>query len=64
MVDVMTTDEAAEFLGYAPMTLRQLRYRNRGPLSFKRGGRIVYLREDLEDFLAAQRRATTRGSNE
>ncbi|ORA20193.1 hypothetical protein BST14_02635 [Mycobacterium arosiense ATCC BAA-1401 = DSM 45069] len=60
-MDVLTTNEAAEMLGYSPWTLRQMRWENRGPLSYKRAGRVVYLKKDLETYLEYERRATTRG---
>ncbi|WP_373290085.1 helix-turn-helix transcriptional regulator [Longimycelium tulufanense] len=36
---LLTTAEAAEMLGVEPGTLRQWRYRNEGPVSFKVGRR-------------------------
>ncbi len=59
--DLLTVHEAADYLGYKPNTLRTWRQFNSGPTSFKRANRVVYRREDLDAWLAAQTATTMRG---
>jgi hypothetical protein len=51
---------AAEFLGVAPGTLVNWRVKGCGPAFYKLNGHIVvYLPEDLEAYLAGNRRQST-----
>ena len=47
----LTTDEAAEVLRTPVATLRYWRHLGKGPASFKLGRRVLYAREDVEQFL-------------
>ena len=62
MQDLMTTDEAAEFLDLHPATMATWRMtEGRGPRYFKVGQRNVrYRRSELERWLKAQERTGTR----
>ncbi len=56
---------AAEYLSRAvpvsPRTLDAWRAANRGPRSHKIGGRVFWLRSDLDQWLAAELSTTARG---
>ena len=56
---VLTTEEAAIYLGLSPQTLANWRVRGLGPVYLRLGSpgrpRIVYLPEDLDAFLRANR---------
>ena len=54
-LDRLTEAEAAELIGVAPKTLRNWRYNLSGP-EWIDVGRVIYLREDVEDFLESRRR--------
>lgn len=60
---VLTTKEAAVYLGLSDQTLANWRVRGRGPAYLRLGGagrpRIVYLPEDLDAFLRANRVQTS-----
>lgn len=59
--DYMNIQQAANYLGYAVGTLRNLRSHDQGPRSVKFAGRVHYSRADLDawrDWYAAQ---TARG---
>ena len=60
---VLTTEEAAVYLGLSRQTLANWRFHGRGPAYLRLGGagrpRIVYLPEDLDAFLRANRVKTT-----
>ena len=47
--------DAASFLGITQRTLQDWRLNRRGPAYIKRGRRVAYDRDDLEQFLAANR---------
>lgn len=51
----MTTQEVAAALRTPPETVRYWRHMNRGPKSFKIGRRVLYAREDVEQFIAEAR---------
>lgn len=59
----LTAEEAAIYLGLAHQTLANWRARGQGPAYVRLGGagrpRIVYLIEDLDAFLRANRVETT-----
>lgn len=51
--DLLTRDEAAQWLRVDAGTLRNWATRGRGPRFSRLIGRVVYRREDLEEFVAA-----------
>lgn len=61
----LTAEEAAVYLGLSRQTLANWRVRGLGPVYSRLGGtgrpRIVYLVEDLDAFLRANRVETTGG---
>lgn len=57
----LTSAQAAAELGITTSWFHQLRSTGRGPVSYKRAGRIYVLRSDLEAYLAAERQRTRRG---
>jgi predicted site-specific integrase-resolvase len=59
--DLLTVDEAAEILGVQKQRLYVLRCDGKGPLSFRRGNRLVYPKSGLDQYLAEERKSTTRG---
>lgn len=61
--DLLTVDEAAEILGVRKQRLYVLRWEGKGPLSFRRGNRLVYPRSGIDQYLADERRSTTRGGS-
>lgn len=65
--DLLDTNEAAVYLGgekrpFAPYTLRLWRVEERGPVYRKIGGKVRYLRSDLDKFIAEGFRTKTNGS--
>ncbi|GAA0423679.1 helix-turn-helix domain-containing protein [Streptomyces luteireticuli] len=61
---VLTTAEAALYLGSKPATLRKWRHRRCGPASFRVGGRVMYRLAALDAFLAECERADSRSNPE
>lgn len=53
--DLLTVDEAAELLRTPIGTLRYWRHLGVGPRGFRLGRRVVYRRDDLEQWVLAQR---------
>ena len=60
-LDLMSLDEAAEYLGMTPATLLYKRHRNEGPESHKLAGRVVYVKAEIDDFIRAELTRTARG---
>ena len=58
-MDLMTTEEAAEFLKLAPITLAKMRSEGRGPAYHKLGRAVRYKRADLIEYFEAGRRTST-----
>lgn len=50
---LLSTREAALYLALSPRTLEKWRTRGTGPVYARVGRRVVYRREDLDDFVAA-----------
>ena len=48
--DYFTTEEAAAYLRLQPSTLAVWRCRHKGPRYRKMGSRVIYLRNDLDDY--------------
>lgn len=51
--DMLTTQEAAQYLGLAPATLNKWRVYKTGPRFFKLGRAVRYRRDDLDAYLAS-----------
>lgn len=51
---LLSTPEAARHLALSPRTLEKWRTRGIGPAYARIGRRVVYRREDLDDFVAAR----------
>lgn len=52
---LLGTDEAAPIVGVSAQTLHDWRQADKGPPYLRVGRKIVYLREDLDAWLAARR---------
>lgn len=60
--DLLTLGEAAALMRTAEATLRYWRHCGTGPRSFKVGRRVMYRRQDVEQFLTeSYATATSRG---
>lgn len=56
---MLTSAEAAEYLGLTRATLSQLRFKDAGPAYYKPTERIVFYRKsDLDEWFEASRRET------
>ena len=55
----LETAAAAEILGLSPRTLRNWRVSGKGPRYSKRGARVFYAVEDLEEYDRGCRRLST-----
>ena len=55
----LSTHQAARLLGLSAKTLARYRVAGSGPVFHRFGGRIRYLREDLQAWAASRRRAST-----
>lgn len=54
----MTTDEVAATTRLASGTLRQWRHNRRGPASVRLGGKVLYRRSAVLDWIADEERAS------
>ena len=54
-----TTGEAGRYLRLAAQTLKRYRTTGEGPVYHLFGGRVRYLRDDLDDWAAKRRRVST-----
>ncbi|WP_370421985.1 helix-turn-helix transcriptional regulator [Streptomyces sp. QH1-20] len=61
---VLSTKQAAIYLGVAEATLRTWRHRRRGPRSFRIEGHVVYRRTALVAYLDACEAADSRSNSE
>ncbi|KAA0083266.1 DNA-binding protein [Mycolicibacterium sp. P9-64] len=59
--DLLTTREVAAELGVTVSAVYQARLSGRGPISYRRGKRLVFPRSELENYLSMQRLATIKG---
>jgi hypothetical protein len=57
--ELLTAQEAAEFLHLSPITLSHYRYQGRGPIYRKHGWRVYYTKADLVDWSEGQRWVST-----
>ena len=60
---LIRVEEAAVLLGVEPPTLYAWRARNKGPVSFRVLGKVVYQQQPLLEWLARQQAATCRGES-
>lgn len=61
MDNKLRTEAAARYVGLAPSTLAKMRVRGDGPPYSKAGSRVVvYDIDDIDEWLRATRRASTR----
>jgi len=60
-VEFLTAAQVSELTGLPQATLRYWRHANQGPASFRLGRRIMYRREEVMRWIAAQEQATARG---
>jgi predicted DNA-binding transcriptional regulator AlpA len=51
---MLSSKDAATFLGLSPSTLAKMRLNGNGPIYCKLGRRVLYRREDLEAWLASR----------
>ena len=56
----LNTLQAARIVGLSAKTLARYRVKGKGPVFLKLGGRVRYLRKDLDDWAHRRRRASTR----
>ena len=59
--DVLTVEEAADVLGVGVQRMYNLRNLGEGPVSYRRGRRLMYPRSGLAGFLARELQATLKG---
>ena len=57
--DLMTTAEAATYVGLSRRTLERYRVTGEGPTYLKNGGRVFYRQADLDQWLENNRRRST-----
>jgi predicted DNA-binding transcriptional regulator AlpA len=55
--DLLTTAEVAALMRTPVSTVRYWRHLGSGPRSFRLGRRVVYLRQDVQDWIIARRAA-------
>ncbi len=60
-MEILDTQQVSEWTGVPVGTLRYWRHANEGPPSFSLGRRVVYRRDHVALWIAAQERATQRG---
>lgn len=60
-MDLITTAEAAKLMRVAPGTVRYWRHIGYGPTGFRVGGRVLYDRTEVEQWLRDQRMAASTG---
>ena len=58
--DYLNTLQAARIVGLSTKTLARYRVKGKGPVFLRLGGRVRYLREDLDAWARSRRRASTR----
>ena len=56
----LTPLQAARIVGLSAKTLARYRVKGKGPVFAKLGGRVRYLREDVDAWVRSRRRASTR----
>ncbi|TAA11258.1 DNA-binding protein [Pseudoxanthomonas winnipegensis] len=51
MIERLTGNDAAKYLGLSKSTLEKMRHEGRGPRYLKIGGRVFYRRPDLDEYI-------------
>jgi len=59
--ELLTAREAAEVLGVTLKSIYQMRYLGIGPVSSRRGNRVVFRRSDIDAYFERERARTLRG---
>jgi hypothetical protein len=59
--ELLTVEEAADVLGVCVQRMYNLRHVRHGPVSYRRGRRLMYPRSGLVAFLAKELQATLKG---
>jgi len=59
MDKLLTSDQAAEVMCIAPVTLRKWRWEGKGPIFVKVGRKVAYRLSDIETWLHGQLRNST-----
>lgn len=59
--ELLTVEEAADVLGVSVQRMYNLRNLGHGPISYRRGRRLVYPRSALVAFLARELQGTLKG---
>jgi hypothetical protein len=59
--ELLTVEEAADVLGVSVQRMYNLRNLDNGPVSYRRGRRLVYPRSGLAAFLARELQSTLKG---
>lgn len=62
--ELLTVDEAADVLGVGVQRMYNLRNLGQGPVSYRRGRRLVYPRSGLVAFLARELQTTLKSGEE
>ena len=57
--DLLTTTQAARYVGLSPRTLERYRVTGEGPRYLKVGRRVLYTQADLDEWLARKVRRST-----
>lgn len=61
MRERLTLQQASEEYGIPVPTLRTYRALNKGPASFRLGGKVYYMRQELDRWCAEEMASTRRG---
>lgn len=59
-----TTKQAADYLNLSDLTLRKWRWEGKLPKFVKLGGKVLYRKQDLDDFIVQQIRISTSDTGE
>jgi Helix-turn-helix domain len=59
--ELLSVEDAADVLGVGVQRMYNLRNLGQGPVSYRRGRRLVYPKAALVDYLANELRASVRG---
>jgi hypothetical protein len=62
--ELLTVEDAADVLGVGVQQMYNLRNLGNGPVSYRRGRRLVYPRSGLVAYLARELQATLKGQKE
>jgi hypothetical protein len=59
--ELLTAQEAADYQGLTIKAVYQQRWLGVGPVSYRRNGRIIFRRSDIDAYLERERVRTLRG---